>query len=96
MIIKTISKIVVALMVVIFGSLCMVSNGAAKVYCRIAGIFFDFIGICVLLAVITSQWNNVFILAIIAGAGFVSYLAVGLLMTALEREKDFFNAVLLG
>ena len=96
MIIKTISKIVVALMVVIFGSLCMVSNGAAKVYCRIAGIFFDFIGICVLLAVITSQWNNVFILAIIAGAGLLSYLAVVLLMTVLESGKDFFNAVLLG
>ena len=96
MIIKMISKIVAALMVVIFGSLYMVANGAAKVYCRIAGIFFNFIGICVLLAVITSQWNNVFILAIIAGAGFLSYLAVGLLMTVLESGKDFFKTVLHG
>ena len=94
--IKILSKIVAALMVVILGSLCMVANGAAKVYCRIAGIFFNFIGICVLLAVITSQWNNVFILAIIAGAGFFSYLAVGLLMTVLESGKDFFKEVLQG
>ncbi len=39
MMIKILSKIVAALMVVILGSLCMVANGAAKVYCRIAGIF---------------------------------------------------------
>ena len=96
MIIKMISKIVATLMVVVFGSLCMVANGAAKVYCRIAGIFFNFIGICVLLAVITSQWNNVFILAIIAGAGLLSYLAVVLLMTVLESGKDFFKTVLHG
>lgn len=96
MMIKILSKIVAALMVVIFGSLCVVANGAAKVYCRIAGIFFYFIGICVFLAVITSQWNNVFILAIIAGAGFLSYLTVGLLMTVLESGKDFFKTVLHG
>lgn len=94
MMIKILSKIVAALMMVILGSLCMIANGAVKVYCRIAGIFFNFIGICVFLAVITSQWNNVFILAIIAGAGIVSFFAVGFLMTVLERGKDFFKAVL--
>ena len=96
MIIKMISKIVAALMVVIFGSLCMVVNGAAKVYCRIAGIFFSVMGFFIFLAVITSQWNNVFILGIIAGAGLLSFLAVGLLMTVLESGKDFFKTVLHG
>ncbi len=96
MMIKILSKIVAALMVVIFGSLCMVANGAAKVYCRITGIFFTIMGFFIFLAVITSQWNNVFILGIITGAGLLSFLGVGVLLTVLENGKDFFKAVLHG
>lgn len=94
--IKMFSKIIAAIMVLVFGALCMVANGAAKVYCHVLGFLFNFVGICVLLAVISSQWNNALIFGIIAGVGALTFLAVGLFMAVFESGRDYFSGVLRG
>ena len=91
---KLLCKIIAVPMVILFTVLYYIMYGAARVYCRVAGTVYVFIGICIFLAIITKQWLNLEIFGILAGAGLLILIAAGWLLGSFDSGREYFKGKL--
>lgn len=62
-------------------------DGVSKVYCLAAGVHYNILAICALLAIITGQWKALGILGILVAASLVLLFGAGWIMAMLDRIK---------
>lgn len=93
-ILKIVAKIIAIPMIILLGSICLLAEGAANLYCHVAGFIMPLIVICVILAIITSQWTALLIFGMLVAASVVLTLLIGWTLGMLEYGRDFFVELL--
>lgn len=84
---KILSAIIVGLLSVVLFALDQV----AKVYSLVAGVFYIFMGICVILAFLSKQWTALGILGIILLVNIVIFFVFVESIVLIEKAKDIFR-----
>ena len=84
-------KVLVALpMLLLFGILRLFATTISWLYCRAAGLVFAPLVICLLLAVIMTQWIAVGIFGALIAACFILLFTIGWIEVELEFGQEFF------
>ena len=90
-------KILVALpMILLFGILRLFATAISWLYCRAASLVFAPLIICLILALITTQWIAVGIFGAIIAACFILLFAIGWIEVELEFGQEFFKGLMHG
>ena len=90
-------KILVALpMILLFGILRLFATAISWLYCRAASLVFAPLIICLILALITTQWIAVVIFGAIIAACFILLFAIGWIEVELEFGQEFFKGLMHG
>ena len=88
-------KVLVALpMILLFGILCLFATAISWLYCRAAGLVFAPLVICLILALIMTQWIAVGIFGAIIAACFILLFTIGWLEVELEFGQEFFKGLM--
>lgn len=80
---KILSAIIVGLLSVVLFALDQV----AKVYSLVAGVFYIFMGICILLAVISQQWTALGILGIMIAVSIALFFVMAEVIVLIDHIK---------
>lgn len=90
-------KMLIALpMILIFGILRLLANIISKVYCHAAAIVLIPLTICLLLAVIITDWLAVAIFGVLIAGCFILLFSIGWIMVELEFGQEFFKGLMHG
>ncbi len=90
-------KVLVALpMILLLGTLRLLADIISKLYCRAASLVFAPLIICLILALITTQWIAVGIFGAIIAACFILLFAIGWIEVELEFGQEFFKGLMHG
>lgn len=90
-------KVLVALpMILLFGALRLFAAIISMLYCRAASLVFAPLAICLILALIMTQWIAVGIFGAIIAACFILLFAIGWIEVELEFGQEFFKGLLHG
>ena len=90
-------KVLVALpMILLLGTLRWLADIIFKLYCRAASLVFAPLIICLILALITTQWIAVGIFGAIIAACFIFLFAIGWIEVELEFGQEFFKGLMHG
>lgn len=94
--IRLIKKMISIPMLLLLGILMLVSKLISKLYCLGAGFVLVPLIICVLLAIITTQWTAVAIFGSILAACIIILFGMGWIMFQIETGQEFFKGLLRG
>ena len=90
-------KVLVALpMLLLFGILRLFATAISWLYCRAASLVFAPLVICLLLAVIMTQWIAVGIFGALIVACFILLFTIGWIEVELEFGQEFFKGLMHG
>ncbi|MCU6755970.1 Uncharacterised protein [uncultured Eubacterium sp.] len=90
-------KMLIALsMILLLGILRLLAAAISWLYCRAASLVFAPLVICLILAVIMTQWIAVGIFGAIIGACFILLFAIGWIEVELEFGQEFFKGLMHG
>ena len=90
-------KVLVALpMLLLFGILRLFATAISWLYCRAASLVFAPLVICLLLAVIMTQWIAVGIFGALIAACFILLFTIGWIEVELEFGQEFFKGLMHG
>lgn len=90
-------KMLIALpMILILGILRLLENIISKVYCHAAAIVLIPLAICLVLAVIITDWLAVTIFGALIAICFILLFSIGWIMVELEFGQEFFKGLMHG
>ena len=90
-------KMLIALpMILLFGILRLWANIVSKIYCHAAEIVFIPLAICLVLAVIITDWLAVAIFGALIAICFILLFSIGWIMVELEFGQEFFKGLMHG
>lgn len=90
-------KMLIALpMVLLFGILRAIVNVVSWLYCHAASFVLISLVICLILAIVTTQWFAVAIFGAIIAICFILLLSIGWIMVELEFGQEFFKSMMHG
>ena len=93
---KIFAKIIAAIGIVPLKTIGIIIEILAKISCVLAGPFLVFVIGCGIYSAIRTNWRDLIILAVVAGACVVFYLLIGLLLGAIDiagnRLKTFLRS----
>ena len=90
-------KMLIALpMILILGILRLLANIISKVYCHAAAIVLIPLAICLVLAVIITDWLAVAIFGALIAVCFILLFSIGWIMVELEFVQEFFKGLMHG
>ena len=85
-------KMLIALpMILLFGILRLLANIVSKLYCHAAAIVLIPLAICLVLAVIITDWLAVTIFGALIAICFILLFSIGWIMVELEFGQEFFK-----
>lgn len=83
-VVKVLSRITVLNLSLILFLIDMI----AKLYSYVAGAFYLLIGVCLLLALISKQWNAIVIFGILIAVSLLVFWGIAEIIIVVERMKD--------
>lgn len=90
-------KVLIALpMLLLFGILRLFATAISWLYCRAASLLFAPLVICLILAVIMTQWFAVGIFGALIAACFILLFTIGWIEVELEFGQEFFKDLMHG
>lgn len=88
---KILKMLIVLPMILLFGILRLLANIISKVYCHAVAIVLVLLAICLVLAVVMTDWIAVAIFGAIIAICFILLFSIGWIMVELEFGQEFFK-----